>query len=174
MKLLLSGQCVRFVIATLVSVQPTIQIQTVTTPASTQNRNEAGEEVNILDLDKEPPAPVPSTSTGKVQPRRGTKRAHSTNTAPDYSDQKDDTVSGVYYPAYLFQEAPSQLKIDELRRHAIISEIKKNDAMCNFFELARGVLGPLKDALLVASGREATPKSNEGDHAYKANDPRAS
>ena len=46
--------------------------------------------------------------------------------------------------------------------------------MCNFFELARGLLGPMKDALLMASGKNVSANKTSGDHCYQANDPTTS
>ena len=43
--------------------------------------------------------------------------------------------------------------------------------MCTFFELAKGVLGPLKDALVTIAGNEVAEKCNKSDHNYQANNP---
>ena len=72
--------------------------------------NEAGEEIITLNLENDVIQPTqgatPAVSTRKTQAGRGVKRSlepsTSTNTAAQYADQKEDSVSGIHYPAYLF------------------------------------------------------------------------
>ena len=139
-------------------------------------RNQAGEDIITLDLEPDnvvgpTQGTTPQVSACKSTNHRGVKRSltYSSNTAPEFNEE---TVSEeVNYPTYLYQPAPSKLKIDELQRHACISVIKKNNTMCTFFELAKGILGPLKDALVSAVGNEVGEKSNKSDHNYQATNP---
>ena len=138
----------------------------------------SGEEVITLDLDHglvEPTQNVtPEVSVHKSQSGRGVKRflsyASTSNTAVEY--KADNTVShDVFYPTYLSHPTPSNLKIEELCRHTVISEIKKNDAMCSFFEVVKGILGPLKNVLLVSAGKDVPDYDNVHDHMYQSQDP---
>ena len=144
--------------------------------SAVSQRAASGQEVITLDLDQEivelSENVTPDVSAWKSVAGRGVKRslAQSSNTAAQYGEEtrRNDEV---YYPAYLNNPAPTNLKIEELRRHAVISEIKKNDAMCNFFEVAKGVLGPLKNVLLASAGREIPTAHNGNDHTYQSQDP---
>ena len=157
-------------------MEPTIVIPKIRTVPANSQVSATGEEVVTFELgDVVGPSQevAPVVSAKKSSNGHGVKRSLSSNTAPQCGDANQAaTVSDVYYPAYIFQSAPSKLKIEELRRHACISEIKKNDAMCNFFELAKGLLGPMKDALIAAghnTNSGGTPKT--GEHCYGANIP---
>ena len=92
-----------------------------------------GEEVITLDLDPEIIAPSQTTplSACKATPRRAVKRSYasaSSNTAPDYAEVGDAVSEEQYYPVYLFQNVPSKLQIENLRKMALISIIEKNKA----------------------------------------------
>ena len=147
----------------------------VQVPATTQV-SVTGEEIITLDLDTEliPPTqdevtPVPRRGTSTSTSRRGQKRTYdSTNTAPDYATAGPSSVSeDQYYPAHLFQNVPGQLQIDNLRKKALVSIIKSNEAVVGLVEILKGCVGPLKNALLVMSGQELPNEKNKDDHSYQ-------
>ena len=52
----------------------------------------------------------------------------SSNSAVHYSEMADKEPSvseEIYYPAYLFEASPSELKFEDLRRHALIAKIER-------------------------------------------------
>ena len=134
-----------------------------------------GEAVITLDLDQD--VAGPSTARPVCQNKskgKGVKRSTtftSSNTAKTYGDMEDDEEGSFEYPAYLFQEPPSKLKVDKLRKHALIAKVKKDTAIYNFFELAKGILGPMKNALLTVAGTKIPHDKSGGDHAYQAANP---
>ena len=139
---------------------------------STSKTNAAGEEVITLEIEpgllqpenETTPVPVGKKSTG----RRGVKRTYeSSNTAPDYAATGDTSVSDEQiFPAYLFQNVPSKLQTDNLRKLALVSIIEHNKAATNFYDLCKGCIGPLKNALLAMAGQQLADTISTDDHAY--------
>ena len=161
-------------------VQPTIQFNAAE-PVRVQVPGKNAEDIITLELEADviPPTPVTSTETaksaaptckGKSVRGRGVKRTYSsTNTAPDYAESaaQNDSVSDQYYPAYLFQTPPSQFTMDVLCKHALISKIERNKAETTFYQMATGILGPMKQALISLGNetRSSTPTA-ASDHEY--------
>ena len=54
----------------------------------------------------------------------------------------------VSYPAHLFQPVPSKLKIDNLRKKVMISQIERARATTAFYNSLYSLMGPLKHFLL--------------------------
>ena len=77
----------------------------------------------------------------------------------------EDPESKLNIPAYLYRAAPTKLKIEELRKHAIIANIEKSREIANFFRRSTGVLGPLKDYLL-SQPKLKVPAENEHGYAF--------
>ena len=160
------------IISLCFTVVPTIQIgpaQAVT--MQLPSTSSPAEDVISLPLDPEVLELTPSTSSGKGKAvcGKGKKRTYSsTNTAPDYAEAQGDSVSDNYYPAYLYQTPPSKLTMDHLRKHALITKKERNKAQINFFQIATGLLGPMKEALIAmasSSDKKNSPNSS-GDHPY--------
>ena len=161
------------------SVEPTIkfgnQQEAVILPASSQ-MSATGEQIITLDLDPEHrPGPSAGFSTVRLSRSRGKgiKRTNSnTNTAKTYGDIDSDVGDAdVNYPAFLYQEPPRKLKTEDLRKHALITKIKKDQSIATFFDLAKGVLGPLKNALIKIAGQQVPNNNGSGDHDYQATNP---
>ena len=76
----------------------------------------------------------------------------------------EDPDSKFNIPAYLYRAAPTKLKIEELRKHAIIADIEKSREMAIFFRRCTGVLGPLKD--LLSQPKLKVPVENEHGYAF--------
>ena len=117
------------------------------------------------------------TSGPKATATATSTASTSSNTAVQYSEMADNEPSvsqEIFYPAYLFQPPPSQLKFEDLRRHALIAKIERDRATTRFFNLCHGILGPLKDALLAISGvpRNAQNNPNDSDHNYQCATPK--
>ena len=154
------------------SVPPTIQLgppEQVTLPAVAQ-RGENGEKVITLDFGRDVSPPTPSTSTTttirKSTSGRCVKRSNPTE---EKETRNEDSVSDGYYPAYLFQNPPQKLKTDDLRRQALISMIETNKSVQSFFDLAKGMLTPLKTVLVGLAENSSCTAQNQApqeDHAY--------
>ena len=147
----------------------------VQVPATLQ-RTATVEKVITLDLD--PTEVVPpsqnaqqgTVSAYKSTSKRAVKRTYTeatSNTAPDFS-QMADAVSDdeQYYPAYLFQNVPSKLQMENLRKMALISIIETNKAEQNVLDMLKGCVGPFKNALLAMCGEHVPENREAGDHAY--------
>ena len=139
-------------------------------PASSQ-LSLSGEEVITLDLDVaglNTVAEEQVTPISRTKGKRAQKRTYeSTNTAPDYGNATESVSDNQYYPAHLFQTVPSQLQTDNLRKKALVSIIKSNEAVIGLVESLKGCVGPLKNALLVLSGQGLPPEQEDSDHAYQ-------
>ena len=75
----------------------------------------------------------------------------------------EDPDSKIHIPQYMYMPAPTKLKMEELRKHAIIADIEKSKQMANFFRRCTGVLGPLKDYLL---SQPKLKPAESGEHGY--------
>ena len=140
-----------------------------------------GEPVITLDLDTvTEPISGPSTrpavhqfkSRGKGVKCTGTFT--SSNMARTYGEMEEEEEFSFEYPAYLYQEPPSKLKVEDLRKHALIAQIKKDTSVYNFLEMAKGVIGPMKNAFLTAAGHTVPDERAGGDHCYQAANPNES
>ena len=145
-------------------------------PATSQ-RAPSGEEVITLDLDLSEVVPPSQNAEGLLTARRGTTRhavkrtyaSTSSNTAPDYAEAGESVSDEQYYPAYLFQNVPSKLQTENLRKMALISIIEKNKAQTNVYEMLKGCVGPLKNVLVGVASQYGIGNEGGGDHTYIAN-----
>ena len=166
-------------------MEPTIQLSQVQPVAvqvvlSTSQVATNGEAIITLDLETDMIEPIPGTSRGTTasvhQIRSGGKGVKrnasatftSSNTAKTYGDADAEEDDLVQYPAYLYQEPPSKLKVEDLRKHALIAKIKKDTSIYNFFELAKGILTPMKSTFLTVAGHQVPQPKPSGDHEYGA------
>ena len=143
-------------------------------PASSQV-SVSGEEVITLNLDvaglnavaEEQVTPIP-----QAKGKRAQKRTYeSTNIAPDYGNASISVSEDQYYPTHLFQPVRSQLQTENLRKKALVSIIKSNEAVTGLVESFKGCVGPLKNALLLLSGQGLPPQKDDCDHAYQVHAP---
>ena len=109
---------------------------------------------------------------------RVAKKAHhdknvlTTNTAVLYLDldaeEECTPVSKSDVPAYLTKPAPTTLGLDELHKHAMISDIEKNRAVRRMAEKFITLVPALQNILRSKDPTES--KANSNDHSYQTGD----
>ena len=107
----------------------------------------------------------------KAKRKRAIEEA-STNTAPTYlnlGDQEPVSNHSSGLPAYLFNPPPSDLGIDDLRKHGVISDIEKNRAITRVCNKILVLIKPLHNILksMDPTEKNAAPAT---DHASQADD----
>ena len=123
---------------------------------------------------------LPQLGKGSHRKReRAAKRArhleglHNTNTAATYLDVENEennapVSSSCNFPAYLMKPAPTSLGIEELRKHAMISDIEKNRTMMQmankYLTLVPMLHSILKKMDPTVQDRDRT------DHSYETHD----
>ena len=75
----------------------------------------------------------------------------------------DDPVS---YPAHLFEDVPSKLKIDALRKKVMISQIEAARATTLFYRQIGTLIGPTKNSLSSFPKPSAAKENNDHDYNF--------
>ena len=83
----------------------------------------------------------------------------------DSEENTPVSISGI--PAYLTKPAPTTLGIEELCKHAIISDIEKNRALTKAAEKFITLVPIMKSHF---RSQDPTVKNNNVDHSYQTDD----